>query len=536
MSSAQDRPCTSQDVTVTFQSAKFPALRPRVGPRRAMPRNPWLAIDASTSPIVLARTLRREWENFIGRAPVELVRAPVAASWRRSLRAGVQPVGSSLPAAVLDGDEAAARWEVHPLASAAPLMDECLAGVAEDAQHLVVVSDADGVLLSIQGDARIRQSAAASMNFTEGALWRETSAGTNAIGTALAADHSVQIFAGEHFKEIAHAWTCSAAPMHDPDTGELLGTVGLIAKLTAVHPHSLAVAVATARAVEMDLRCRLHERHDELRLQYRPRIFARGGRRALVTPSGTVLSEHPTGWLGAARLAPHAGGGELVVPSGARAFAEPVGHEEAFIVRALHHQHAARCRPVLKVSLLGRDRAAVQLGGRVLELGRRHTEILALLCARRAGMTSEELAAELWGDAGRPDTVRVHVCRLRRLLGPWIDTAPYRLSIDLDCDVTHVQSLLDRGAVRRAVGCYGGPLLPRSQAPGVVRERDALECWLRQAVMTGDDVEALWAWVRSESGREDLSAWQRLLAHLAFRDPRRSLAAACVNALRAAYA
>jgi len=85
---------------------------------------------------------------------------------------------------------------------------ECLAGIAQDARHLVVVSAADGMLLSIHGDARIRRSAAASMNFTEGALGDESSAGTNAIGTALAADHALQIFAGEHFKEIAHAWTC----------------------------------------------------------------------------------------------------------------------------------------------------------------------------------------------------------------------------------------------------------------------------------------------------------------------------------------
>ena len=102
--------------------------------------------------------------------------------------------------------------------------------------------------------------------------------------------------------------------------------------------------------------------------------------------------------------------------------------------------------------------------------------------------------------------------------------------------MNQVRSLLDRGAIPRAAQSYCGPLLPRSEAPGVVRERDALEGWLRQAVMSADDVEALWGWVLSPSGREDLAAWKRLLAHLAVRDPRRSLAAACVNGLRATYA
>jgi hypothetical protein len=59
---------------------------------------------------------------------------------------------------------------------------------------------------------------------------------------------------------------------------------------------------------------------------------------------------------------------------------------------------------------------------------------------------------------------------------------------------------------------------------------------MRYAVMTSGDSEALWAWVQCPSGREDLPAWKRLLAGLDFRDPRRSLAAAQVGALRAAYA
>src|SRR6202022_633353 len=124
---------------------------------------------------------------------------------------------------------------------------------ADESAHLIVVSDADGVLLWIDGNARIRLAAADSMNFAEGALWSEPGAGTNAIGTALAANHAVQVFAGEHFNEIVQRWTCAAAPVHDPDSGSLLGIIDLTGEMQAVHPHSLAVATATARAVEMHL-------------------------------------------------------------------------------------------------------------------------------------------------------------------------------------------------------------------------------------------------------------------------------------------
>jgi hypothetical protein len=150
-------------------------------------------------------------------------------------------------------------------------------------------------------------------------------------------------------------------------------------------------------------------------------------------------------------------------------------------------------------------------------------------------MTSEELTADLYGDTRTAGTTRVEVHRLRKLIGKWIDTDPYRLSPDVESDVARVKGLLDRGAVREAVELYEGPLLPHSEAPGVVRERDALEAWLRQAVMTADDDDALWAWVQSASGREDLGAWKRLLTQLHFLDPRRNLAVAEVRRLRHVY-
>ena len=65
------------------------------------------------------------------------------------------------------------------------------------------------------------------MNFAEGTLWSEPGAGTNAIGTAVALDHAVQVFGPEHFSEPVQRWTCSAAPIHDPDTGALIGVIDL---------------------------------------------------------------------------------------------------------------------------------------------------------------------------------------------------------------------------------------------------------------------------------------------------------------------
>ena len=119
----------------------------------------------------------------------------------------------------------------------APLIRACLAASADESRHLIVVSDANGILLWVEGNPCVRLRAADSMNFAEGTLWSEGGAGTNAIGTALAAEHAVQVFASEHFNEIVQAWTCAAAPVHDPDTGHVIGVIDLTGEMATVHPH-----------------------------------------------------------------------------------------------------------------------------------------------------------------------------------------------------------------------------------------------------------------------------------------------------------
>ena len=498
-------------------------------------RNPWLAIDATTSPALRAREVRRAWERFLGGGRPEAVRSPIADSWQRSSAAGVDPTAAGSAPSVADDDEAAARWEVHPLVSVAPLIRECFAGIADDAAHLMVVSDADGTLLWLEGAPGVRLAAANSMNFAVGALWSESGAGTNAIGTALAADHAVQVFAAEHFNEVVQAWTCAASPVHDPDTGRVLGVIDLTSRMSTVHPHSFAVAVATAGAVEAHLRCLMHEQDARLRARYLDRVLDGGDGRALVTSSGRVIATDPAHWAPEQRLELPAYGGEFTLPSGGGpAFAEPLDHGGAFLVRRLERAPAGSAGGVAQLRLLGDDHPRVLVDGRSIPLGRRQAEILALLCLRPHGLTTEQLGSEVYGDHWSNSTVRGEVSRLRKLVGLAIETDPYRLGGHVVSDVGRVRTLLLRGALQEAAELYAGPLLPQSDAPGVERERDALEGWMRHAVMTGDDRDALWAWVQTSSGQEDPAAWKHVLSALDFRDPRRSQAAAQVGRLRAA--
>jgi hypothetical protein len=493
-------------------------------------RNPWLAIDVFTDPKARARELRSDWEEYFSGATDNHPRQPIAASWKRSLAAGLHPAGELRPS-VLPEDDASELWDAHPLRAELPSLRDALAGIAEEAQHLIAVADADGRVLWIEGPARVRMAAAAEVGFAEGVSWSEDAAGTNGIGTAIAVDHALQVFASEHFNEVVQRWTCVAAPVHDPVTGAILGVIDLTGRLETVHPHNFALAVAAARAVEAQLLLAQRERDAALCERHLERVVQSvASRRALVGPDGRVLLSEPRGWAPPSVEVP-AGGGDVLLPGNVTAVAESLGADGAYLLRE-RTSRSPPSGPVLHLSTLGRDVGLASLGRRELRLGHRHTEILVLLAHRPEGMGAEELAEAIYGDDGLPATIRAEIFRLRRILGRWMVNAPYRLTIQVDADFLEVQRRLRAGATLEAAQTYRAPLLPGSDAPGVVALRDELDGWMRRAVLADEDAETLWAWLESVSGHDDLAAWKRFLAAVDFSDPRRALAACRLEQLR----
>lgn len=174
----------------------------------------------------------------------------VAASWRRSVRARVSQEGAAR--VELDEDELAEHRDGHPLSAAMPVIRELMGAYATDGEHLLAVCDAAGRMLWVEGHPGTLRKARA-MNFVAGARWSESAAGTNAPGTAIAVDRPVQVVAAEHFRRPVRAWTCAAAPLHDPHTGRVIGAVDITGGDGLAHPHSLGFVQAVARAAESQL-------------------------------------------------------------------------------------------------------------------------------------------------------------------------------------------------------------------------------------------------------------------------------------------
>lgn len=197
--------------------------------------------------------LLRAQEDAIATGVVPLSLRPVVReSWERAIRSRLDP-DRALPAIELDDGAFREYRASHALAPVMPVIRRLLVDGADDAGLVVAVGDAQGRLLWVEGDAHLRRRAE-DMLFVAGADWSEERIGTSAPGTALQLDRAVQIRGAEHYNRIVHPWSCTAAPVHDPATGGLLGVIDITGTDLAVAPHALSLVSATVAAVEAELR------------------------------------------------------------------------------------------------------------------------------------------------------------------------------------------------------------------------------------------------------------------------------------------
>src|SRR6202022_677215 len=126
--------------------------------------------------------------------------------------------------------------------------------------YVVVLSDAKGRLLDVVGDVTIRRRLA-RIDFVPGGDWSEAAAGTNAIGTALADGHSVQLMAAEHYCDGWQDLTCTAAPIRHPFTSEIIGILDVTGDYHLIRPFLTNSLAAAALEVQQELHLLLTTRH-----------------------------------------------------------------------------------------------------------------------------------------------------------------------------------------------------------------------------------------------------------------------------------
>ncbi|WP_218219883.1 transcriptional regulator [Nesterenkonia sp. Act20] len=199
-------------------------------------------------------------------------------SWRRSAQKVDDPI-RALPPIELDGAELASHRRAHPLSLVLPVLRRLLVQPATEAGLIVAIGDARGTLLWVDGARETLRQGELS-GFQPGANWSERAIGTSAPGLALATGRGAQVHREQHFAYTAHRFSCSAAPVHHPGTGELLGVVDLTGGDHAVAVHSLPLLWAAISAAEAQLRLLPMERSPT-------RLDTLGRRAATLSTSGS---------------------------------------------------------------------------------------------------------------------------------------------------------------------------------------------------------------------------------------------------------
>lgn len=416
------------------------------------------AVSAETSRLLIARAHEELIAGNDGDRRLADVRPLVRDSWRRSLASFVGAEG--LPRLELTADELDAYRRAHPLAGVMEMVRALLLpGTAEESGVVVAVGDAAGRLLWVEGDRHVR-SLTGDMGFVAGANWAEDVVGTSAPGTAIALDRSVQINGAEHFNRHVQPWSCTAAPVHDPETRRLVGVIDVTGGPEAVTPQAQLLVDATARAIESELLiARLRAQHAEApRTPRRP-----AATRALLRTLGRDR----------ALLEVVGDGAETVVELSAR-------HAEILLLLAVHREGLS------------------------------------------AESLSELVYGHAAPETLRPELVRLR--RVLEPVAPRLVPAsrPYRLPEALETDAQHLLSLLDRGAHRVALAAYRGPVLPDSTAPGVDEVRATVSSALRGTLLAEAGVDVLLAYADTADARDDVEVLRLCLAMLPPRSPKRA--------------
>lgn len=188
-------------------------------------------------------------------------------------------------------------------------------------------------------------------------------------------------------------------------------------------------------------------------------------------------------------------------------------------------------RPVLNV--LGREEGELKHGREREVLGLRHAEILTLLAWHPRGLSAERLAELVYGREDAAVTLRPEMVRLRRNLPAGLapESRPYRLTTPLELDAHRVLGFLERGAHKVALGAYAGPVLPRSDAPGIVAIREELRMALREAMLTDASADTLLEYARTDDAAFDLEVWTECLRRLPARSPKRASVVSRIEAI-----
>ena len=133
------------------------------------------------------------------------------------------------------------------LAAARPALKKLGHAIA-DTRYFAVLTNADGVVVDVEGPIDRRDPRATAITRV-GVDLSERSVGTTSISAALSELHPVWLHRGEHFFSGNSAYSCAGAPLFGPD-GQCVGMLDLTGIDAEERPELKHLVAQSARSIE----------------------------------------------------------------------------------------------------------------------------------------------------------------------------------------------------------------------------------------------------------------------------------------------
>lgn len=201
----------------------------------------------------------------------DLVPAPILRSWQRCASMGLHRLPRPRLEPVTEAELRRIAERHDRLRRVCRPELEALHGDAQDSDSIVILTDADGLVLDSVG-SRDFATRAARVALRPGVAWGEGHTGTNAIGTALVERRGVEVRGAEHFFDDHRILTCAAVPIRGP-RGDVLGALDLSGPAGTGRSHALALVRLAVDQIEHRLFAEGFEDADVLRLHPDPALL-----------------------------------------------------------------------------------------------------------------------------------------------------------------------------------------------------------------------------------------------------------------------
>ena len=214
----------------------------------------------------------------------------VAQSWSRCINEySLNPAKPRAPEFTERGDLEARRTRLADLIACARHEMSILYQQLGDIESAVVLTDTDGVIVHMVSSPKFSADAG-PLGLRLGGIWSEEMAGTNGMGTCLAAASPVWVHREDHFFHELAQLTCSAVPVYDP-SGEITAVLDVSSRSSVMQQHLLVMLGMTARMIENRLIDRRFSKAHPLHFHSRPEfVFTLHEGKLAVDANGQILA------------------------------------------------------------------------------------------------------------------------------------------------------------------------------------------------------------------------------------------------------